>query len=111
MYLRVAVTLFLGWVPCFIGCGAPDVGVPPAENEPPPSRRAEEPPPAEPAEDYVDPDLGAGQTHLVRPGETLYSISRKYYGSETQWRKIYYANQRRLTHPDEVPAGIRLIIP
>lgn len=85
--------------------------MPPAETDSSPPRRADDAPPEPSGEEFVEADSGSGQTHLVRPGETLYSISRRYYGSESQWRKIYYANQRRLTHPDEVPVGIRLIIP
>lgn len=65
----------------------------------------------EPTAAFVEPGSVPGRTHWVQKGETLYSISRLYYGTENQWRRIYYANDRRLRHPDEVPVGIKLIIP
>lgn len=69
-------------------------------------------PEPDPPEVFVEPGAKLpGRTHWVQKGETLYSISRLYYGTENQWRKIYYANDRRLRHPDELPVGIKLIIP
>ena len=64
-----------------------------------------------PEDEFIDPGVVPGQTHWVQPGETLYSIARRYYGNENQWRKIYYANEKRLSDPDNIPAGIKLIIP
>ena len=48
---------------------------------------------------------------MVQPRETLYGLAQRYYGDKNQWRKIYYANRNRLSDPNNVPAGIRLIIP
>ena len=49
--------------------------------------------------------------HVVQKGETLSSISVKYYGSANQWRKIVAANRDNLPDPDRLAPGIKLIIP
>lgn len=100
---------------CIAGCGGssptsqPVVESRTANPVQPIERHQPEPPPKE---EYFEPGTGLpGRTHWVKKGETLYSIARQYYGTENQWRKIYYANDRRLRHPDELPVGIKLIIP
>jgi LysM repeat protein len=40
------------------------------------------------------------RTHTVAAGETLQSISKKYYGDPNQWKKIYNRN------PDKVERGL-----
>ena len=52
-----------------------------------------------------------GRTHVVQPKETLYGLAQRYYGDKNQWRKIYYANRNRLSDPNNLPVGARLIIP
>ncbi|MHC4216512.1 MAG: LysM peptidoglycan-binding domain-containing protein [Planctomycetota bacterium] len=49
--------------------------------------------------------------HNVRPGDTLSNISRKYYGSSNQWRKILNANRQRINDPDRIATGTTLTIP
>ncbi len=51
------------------------------------------------------------QTYTVQKGDTLWSISRKFYGSGKNWRKIFKANQDVITNPDKVKAGTELRIP
>lgn len=49
-------------------------------------------------------------THTVLPGETLQSISYKYYGDSGYWAQILLAND--LLNPlAELEAGKQLIIP
>ena len=48
--------------------------------------------------------------HTVREGETLSSISDKYYGSENKWQEILNYN-RRIKTADGIRAGQKLIIP
>jgi len=48
--------------------------------------------------------------HVVKPGETLQSIARDYYGDPNQWKKIYNQN------PDQIDRGLpkvgaKLVIP
>jgi 5'-nucleotidase/UDP-sugar diphosphatase len=49
--------------------------------------------------------------HIVQKGDTLSSISAKYYGSAKQWRKIVLANGDNLPNPNRLIPGSKLIIP
>lgn len=53
----------------------------------------------------------SAHVHQLRPGETLFSVARKYYGDQRQWRRIYQANRNRIRDPQKLPAGMKLIIP
>jgi len=52
-------------------------------------------------------------TYVVKPGDTLSSISARpdVYGSGSKWRKLYNANRDRITDPNRVPAGMTLRVP
>ena len=49
--------------------------------------------------------------HIVRKGETLSDISRKYYGSANKWQKILEANTRTIKDANRIRPGTKLIIP
>jgi 5'-nucleotidase / UDP-sugar diphosphatase len=49
--------------------------------------------------------------HIVQKGDTLSSISAKYYGSARQWRKILLANRNNLPDPNRLTPCVKLIIP
>jgi nucleoid-associated protein YgaU len=49
--------------------------------------------------------------HRVRRGETLYHISRNFYGDGNQWQKIVRANAPALSNPDRLRVGMVLVIP
>lgn len=49
--------------------------------------------------------------HTVASGETLSSISKKYYGTDGKWRLIYNANKSRVPDPDRLQVGVELVIP
>jgi nucleoid-associated protein YgaU len=54
----------------------------------------------------------AGQrVHVVQPKDTIYSLSRQYYGDMHQWRKIWQANQDQIPDPNKIKVGQRLVIP
>jgi len=62
----------------------------------------------------VDSTTVAGEKqkiHIVQPGETLYSISRKYYGSADKWDRILEANRPFIKEPSKLAPGTKLIIP
>ena len=48
-------------------------------------------------------------THIVAQGETLGDISKKYYGTTQQYKRIMEANH--ITDPTKVATGRRLVIP
>jgi nucleoid-associated protein YgaU len=76
--------------------------VPPASR---PTQNAQTPPP--PAA------TAGGRRHLVKPGEGLYTIARKYYGSATnaQVEAIFNANRDRMNSKSDLKAGMELRIP
>ncbi len=49
--------------------------------------------------------------HTVTKTDTLYSISRKYYGTDKRWREIYNANSAEISDPNKIKVGQRLTIP
>jgi nucleoid-associated protein YgaU len=73
--------------------------------------RAPEPRLPTPREEYTEPEPASGRTHLVKPGDTLYSLAELYYGTQKQWRKIFVANRNRLSDPNHLAVGMKLIIP
>jgi phage tail protein X len=49
--------------------------------------------------------------YIVRQGDTLSAISRKYYGSANKWRKILHANHSQISDANKIKPGTKLIIP
>jgi nucleoid-associated protein YgaU len=49
--------------------------------------------------------------HIVRKGQTLSEISRKYYGSANKWKKILHANRNVIKDANKLKPGTKLIIP
>ncbi len=57
------------------------------------------------------PELTNANEYVVQPGDNLYSISRKVYGTNNRWMDIFQANRDQLPSPDSVQVGQRLRIP
>jgi len=51
------------------------------------------------------------KTHLVQKGDTLLSLSRKYYRNDQDWVKIYAANRHNLPNERQLKIGQTLVIP
>jgi LysM domain len=51
------------------------------------------------------------RTYVVQSGDTLVSISRKFYQTTARWKDILDANQNQLSNPDELRPGQTIIIP
>jgi nucleoid-associated protein YgaU len=49
--------------------------------------------------------------HKVISNDSLFKISRKYYGDETEWHKIYEANKDEMSGPNALYIGQELLIP
>ena len=56
------------------------------------------------------PPPQASRYHVVRKGERLEKIAKRYYGSATHVAKIQAANPG-LSNPDRIRAGMKLILP
>ncbi len=53
-----------------------------------------------------------GRTYVVRAGEDLSGIARKFYGHAGMWKRIYNANRRIIgSSPNDLRAGERIVIP
>jgi len=53
----------------------------------------------------------AGQTYVVQSGDTLFSISRKFYKSPKRWKEILEANKKNIRDPKDLTIGQTLVIP
>ena len=63
-------------------------------------------------EDYdVSSDPSSIRTHSVGAYETLFQLAQRYYGDGKHWRRIFYANRNRINDPNNLPVGMKLIIP
>jgi LysM repeat protein len=56
-------------------------------------------------------DKKKGQTYVVQSGDTLASISRKFYKSSTRWKEILHANSKKIDNPAKLKVGETLSIP
>jgi LysM repeat protein len=52
-----------------------------------------------------------GRTYVVRSGDTLVSISRKFYKSSARWKGILDANKESIRDPKKLTVGQTLVIP
>jgi nucleoid-associated protein YgaU len=53
----------------------------------------------------------ASRTYTVKPGDTLSKISQQFYGSASQYQRIFEANRDKLSDPDKIKPGQALKIP
>ncbi|MGR3302041.1 MAG: LysM peptidoglycan-binding domain-containing protein [Candidatus Scalindua sp.] len=56
-------------------------------------------------------DVAVKAIHKVKPNDSLFKISRKYYGDATEWHKIYEANKDEMSGPNAIYIGQELLIP
>jgi LysM repeat protein len=78
------------------------------------ANRSDPPPAAAPASTAptpLPPAAPALRTHVTQAGETLGTISARYYGTPAKWKQIYDANRDRMSNPNNVRVGISLVIP
>lgn len=54
---------------------------------------------------------GKERSYAVQPGDTLASISRKFYKSSARWQRILDANSDVLSKPSDLKPGQILVIP
>lgn len=75
--------------------------------QPIPSSPATLPVPTE----HIAPPAPTQKTHVVASGDTLSSLSKKYYGDEKYWNRIFEANTSKLPNPNSLKVGMELVIP
>jgi LysM repeat protein len=54
---------------------------------------------------------GKVRTYVVQAGDTLESISKKFYQTPTRWKDVLDANQNQVSNPGELKAGQTIILP
>lgn len=54
---------------------------------------------------------GPPRSHVVQPGDTLFSLSRLYYNSPDKWKAILDANEKSIDDPGKLKIGQTLTIP
>jgi hypothetical protein len=54
---------------------------------------------------------GKVRTYVVQSGDTLASISKKFYQTSSRWKDVLDANQNQLPNPDALKAGQTIILP
>jgi hypothetical protein len=70
--------------------------------------------PPEPPDPDIPPeaqDLPRQILHQVSGRENLHLLAGYYYGDPRQWKKIYYANRRKIKNPNRLENGQILKIP
>lgn len=53
----------------------------------------------------------ASKEYIVKSGDTLWDISKKYYGKGSDWPKIANANKKLIKNPNLIHIGWKIIIP
>jgi soluble lytic murein transglycosylase-like protein len=51
------------------------------------------------------------QVYVVQAGDTLWSITQRFYGNPLLWSDIYYANQSQIHDPNEIYPSEKFTIP
>jgi nucleoid-associated protein YgaU len=51
------------------------------------------------------------RTYTLEAGETLVDVARKFYGDGRVYERIFAANRDRLRHPQDVRAGLAIVLP
>lgn len=56
-------------------------------------------------------EMAGSHRYTVKEGDTLASISRKFYKTSKRWRDIRDANENKIDDPDNLKEGVTLTIP
>jgi nucleoid-associated protein YgaU len=54
---------------------------------------------------------GGGQSYTVKSGDNLSKIAKKFYGDSGKWNRIYKANKSKISDPNRLKPGTKLMIP
>jgi len=65
-------------------------------------------PPAPPAPPQKKP---TPRTYVVKKGDCLWNIAKRYYGSGPLWPRIFDANRSKIKNPNLIYPGQRFVIP
>jgi hypothetical protein len=91
-----------------------EAGSPPGEGGQSHSKTGPTPKPGAPEQAAAEGEKAAKgkvRTYVVQSGDTLASISKKFYQTSSRWKDVLDANQNQLSNPDELKAGQTIILP
>lgn len=91
-----------------------EAGSAPAEGGQTHSKSAPAPKPGSPEQAAAEGEKAAKgkvRTYVVQSGDTLVSISKKFYQTPSRWKDVLDANQNQLSNPDELKVGQTIILP
>lgn len=58
------------------------------------------------------PSTSGARSHVVKKGDTMFSLARLYYNGDVhKWHAIYDANRDHIADPDQLRVGQLLVIP
>ncbi len=60
---------------------------------------------------YKKANQAPSRVYYVKPGDSLGSISAKYYGRKDMWKNIYNANRHLIDDPKSLEPGQKILIP
>ena len=55
--------------------------------------------------------LKKGRVYVVRKGDSLWKIAKRYYGDGKRYRLIAQANRRKISNPNRIRPRQRLVVP
>jgi NitT/TauT family transport system substrate-binding protein len=56
-------------------------------------------------------ETGSGEEYIINAGDTLSKLAERFYGTQSQWGRIYEANRTSVKNPNFIYIGQRIIIP
>lgn len=77
---------------------------------PPPAERASVSVPAAQPESHAARPA-SHVIYVVQPGDSLWSIAQRFYGSGFGWPDIYHANSSQIGDPNDINVGQQIVIP
>ncbi len=75
------------------------------------NKKEQEPAPVEIIKPMPEPDNEESLIHIIKPGNTLWGLSKQYYSRTSLWPNIYRKNVEILRTPDLLMIGRKLLIP
>ncbi|MBN1179697.1 MAG: LysM peptidoglycan-binding domain-containing protein [Anaerolineae bacterium] len=52
-----------------------------------------------------------GKTYVVQAGDSLSKIAEEVYGDANRWSEIFEANKDKISDPNAISVGQKLVIP
>ncbi|HEX6889102.1 MAG TPA: LysM peptidoglycan-binding domain-containing protein [Chryseolinea sp.] len=67
--------------------------------------------PSPTAKPKTQPAPPQNREYVIKSGDSLSKIAKQFYGDAGAWKKIFEANRDKITDPDLIYPGQKIIIP